>query len=131
MSSATFYENFEDFKWIHQNSRKSFYKNIELKKKWFFMNIYYRKTMKIAKMMGAIIKLDDLVEIGTIYWKMLHEFETWIKQYSMCYHFTWFRLDLSCMLTALIDYLAVTFPAYEKTFRCIDNYPQVSRSNRE
>lgn len=128
MSVVAFNASFDDLKMMHRSSRKSFYKNLELKKDWIFMNIYYRKTMKIARMMNVVAKLHDLVEIGSVYFKMLGEFEIWLCKYSDCFHFQWFREDLSIMLHALMDHLVFMFPEKEKTFKWIDNYPAVKLS---
>ncbi len=128
MSIVAFNASFDDLKMMHRISRKSFYKIPELKKEWIFMNIYYRKIMKIARMMNVVVKLDNLMEIESVYFKMLGEFETWLSKYSECYHFQWFREDLSIMLNALVDYLVFLFPEKEQTFKWIDNYPTVNLS---
>lgn len=125
---TAFSENFDDLKIMYRSSRKSFYKNFELKKQWNSMNIYYRKTMKIAKMMNAISQLHDLMEIESMYRRMLSEFESWLSKFSDFFHFQWFREDLVLMLNALVDQLVLYFPEKEKTFRWIDNYPNVNLS---
>ncbi len=125
---TAFSENFDDLKMMHRSSRKSFYKNLELKKQWISMNIYYRKIMKIAKMMNVITQLHDLMEIESVYYRMLGEFESWLSKYPDFFHFQWFREDLVLMLNALVDQLVLSFPEKEKTFRWIDNYPNVNLS---
>ncbi len=125
---TTFSDNFDDLKLMHRISRKLFYKNLELKKQWISMNIYYRKTMKIAKMMNNIFNLQDLMKIGSMYWKMLTEFESWLCNYSTFFHFQSFRDDLVLMLNALVNHIVLMFPEKEKTFRWIDNYQRVKIS---
>jgi len=127
MSVSIFHEQYNHFIVMHQCSRKSFYKTHELKNQWVSMNVYYRKTLKIAKLMNVILTMDDLVKIETNYWKMIGEFETWIITYSTFYDFVWFRNELSNMLSALIQHLILTFPEQKKSFTWIDNYPHVNR----
>jgi hypothetical protein len=102
-----------------------FYKSIELKKQWISMNIYYRKTMKLAKMMNSIIGLDDLMKIDPLFWNMVREFDRWMNLYSTTYHYQFFCDSLIDMFNLLVQHIIGIFPDQMKTFNTIDNYPQL------
>lgn len=125
MTGYSFYDEFIRFNELIRLSRKIFYKSIELKKQWISINIYFRKTIKLSKIMKSIISTTDLSKTESFFWQLINEFDEWINTYSTFYYFKKFQQCLSSMFNLMLENLVGRFPEKKKSFSNIDNYPRV------